>query len=687
MTILGQLALWLALLVGAWGTGVGFYGGLRRRPELIESARRATYALCGLLVVASIGLLVALLKHDFNVAYVASYTSRSLPTVYVLSAFYGGQAGSLLFWAVVLAIFGALAQLLTSRKYDYLLPYVAAVTSFVTLFFVATTLFAANPFERLPFTPADGNGLNPQLQNPGMVIHPPMLYLGYVSITIPFAFAVAALMSKRLDVGWLHAIRKWTIVSWLFLSVGITLGMWWAYVELGWGGYWAWDPVENASFLPWLTMTAFLHSVMIQEKRGMLKKWNMVLIALSFALSIFGTFITRSGVISSVHSFTQSSIGTYFLVFLAFTVVVMVWLLWTRLPMLESEAHLESMVSREASFLFNNLLLVGIAFSVFWGTMFPMVSELVRGTQVTVGPPFFNQVNIPIGLALLALTGIGPLIAWRKASLGNLRRQFAVPVTAGLVAGVLLVALGVRHFYATLTVALAVFVTATILQEFVRGVGARHRLHGEGYFQAFARLVGRNRRRYGGYIVHLAIVTYFVAFAGSAFRTDLEASLKPGESVDLASPWGYTYTFTHLGVSQFDQLNRLVSAATVEVARNGERVGIMKSEKRQHFTCAQPISPCPAPMREASFEPSTEAGIRSDLREDIYIVYAGSVEGTEEAVYKFTLNPLVWWLWYGGFVLVLGGVVTLWPATTVRTTRQGDAQGGYAAQLVEGKDA
>jgi cytochrome c-type biogenesis protein CcmF len=260
-------------------------------------------------------------------------------------------------------------------------------------------------------------------------------------------------------------------------------------------------------------------------------------------------------------------------------------------------------------------------------------------------------------------------------------------VTAGLVAGVLLVALGVRHFYATLTVALAVFVTGTILQEFVRGVGARHRLHGEGYLQAFARLVGRNRRRYGGYIVHLAIVTYFVAFAGSAFRADLEASLKPGESVDLASPWGYTYTFTHLGVSQFDQLNRLVSAATVEVARNGERVGIMKSEKRQHFTCAQPISPCPVPMREASFEPSTEAGIRSDLREDIYMVYAGSVEGTEEAVYKFTLNPLVWWLWYGGVVLVIGGVVTLWPATTVRTTRQGDAQGGYAAQLVEGKGA
>jgi len=461
MTILGQLALWMALLVGAWGTFVGFYGGLTRRYELIASARRATYVLCGLAMVASAGLLVAIFKHDFNVAYVASYTSRDLPTVYLLSAFYGGQSGSLLFWLLVLTIFAALAQWLTSRKYDHLLPYVAGVTSAVTLFFVATMLFAANPFARLAFTPADGQGLNPQLQNPGMVVHPPMLYLGYISITIPFAFAVAALLSRRLDTGWLHAIRKWTIVSWLFLSIGITLGMWWAYVELGWGGYWAWDPVENASFLPWLTMTAFLHSVMIQEKRGMLKKWNMVLISLSFFLSIFGTFITRSGIISSVHSFAQSSVGYYFLGGLIFLVIAVAWLLYTRLPMLESESHLESMVSREASFLFNNLILVGIAFSVLWGTMFPVISEIVRGSQVTVGPPFFNQVNIPLGLALLALTGIGPLIAWRKASVGNLRRQFAVPVVLGGIAAAVLTAIGMGHFYSILTISLAVFVTAT----------------------------------------------------------------------------------------------------------------------------------------------------------------------------------------------------------------------------------
>jgi cytochrome c-type biogenesis protein CcmF len=675
MTILGQLALWLALLLSAWATIVGFVGGAKQRPDLVRSARRATYALAGVLVVASFALIVALVKHDFNVAYVASYTSRNLPLVYTLSAFYGGQAGSLLFWAVVLAIFGALAQWLTGRRYEDLMPYAGAVTASIVFFFVVVTLFAANPFERLAFTPADGNGLNPQLQNPGMVIHPPMLYLGYISITIPFAFAMAALFSKRLDTGWLHAIRKWTIISWLFLSIGITLGMWWAYVELGWGGYWAWDPVENASFLPWLTMTAFLHSVMIQEKRGMLKKWNMVLISLSFLLSIFGTFITRSGIISSVHSFSQSPIGMYFGFYLIFIIVATAWVIWKRLPMLEAESHLESMVSREASFLFNNLLLVGIAFSVLWGTMFPMISELIRGTQVTVGPPFFNQVNIPIGLGLLALTGIGPLIAWRRASPGHLNRQFAVPMSAGAIVAVLLLALGMRNLYAIMTFALAAFVVGTVTQEFVRGVGARHRLHGESYPQAFARLVGRNRRRYGGYVVHLGIVLYFVAFAGQAFKTDIEASLKPGQSADLRSPWGYTYTFTHLGVSQYEELNRFTTAASVEVARDGERVGVMKSEKRQHVDS----------FGRATFEPSTEAGIRSDLREDIYIVYAGSVAGTEEAVYRFTLNPLVWWLWFGGIVLVAGGVVTLWPGSSTGADRR-RAMAGYAATL-EGSSA
>src|SRR5438045_4389886 len=449
MTVLGNLALWLALVVGMWGALAGFVGGRPGRPELAHSARRAVFAMCGALLVAVFALEWALFQHDFNVEYVAAYTSRNLPIFYTWSALYAGQKGSLLFWATVLSLFGSLALVLTPRRHSDLLPTVSGVVALVASFFISVMLFGhANPFQRLPYTPLDGSGLNPQLQNPGMVFHPPMLYLGYISITIPFAFAIAALLAKRLDADWLVAIRKWTLLSWLFLSIGICLGMWWAYVELGWGGYWAWDPVENASLLPWLTMTAFLHSVMVQEKRGMLKKWNLALIIGSWLLSIFGTFITRSGVISSVHSFTQSSVGYFFLAFLLVAAAASFTLYATRLPLLTAQTQLESMVSREASFLFNNLLFIGIAFSVLWGTLFPILSELVQGTKVTVGPPFFNQVNIPLGLALLALTGIGPLIAWRRASLPTLQRQFAVPVTVGGVAALVLRGGGVRDRYA-----------------------------------------------------------------------------------------------------------------------------------------------------------------------------------------------------------------------------------------------
>src|SRR5438105_3456928 len=418
-----------------------------------------------------------------------------------------------------------------------------------------------------------------------MVFRPPMLYLGYISITIPFAFAIAALLAKRLDADWLVAIRKWTLLSWLFLSIGICLGMWWAYVELGWGGYWAWDPVENASLRPWLTMTAFLHSVMVQEKRGMLRKWNLALIIGSWLLSIFGTFITRSGVISSVHSFTQSSVGYFFLAFLVVAAAASFTLYAIRLPLLTAETQLESMVSREASFLFNNLLLIGIAFSVLWGTLFPILSELVQGTKVTVGPPFFNQVNVPLGLA---------------------------------------------------------------------------------------RLLGRNRRRYGGYIVHTGIVILFVAFAGMAFKTETEATLRPGESASLRSPYGHTYTFTHLGISQYDALNRQITAATVEVRRNGKPIGFLTPEKRQHVDG----------LGRPTFQPSTEPAIMSMLREDLYGVLGGTVDGTEQAVFRFTINPLVWWVWYGGMVVALGGLIVMWPGGSPAARR---AQAGYTVRLVGGK--
>ncbi|MGH7629618.1 MAG: heme lyase CcmF/NrfE family subunit [Gemmatimonadales bacterium] len=651
MTLLGEFSLWLALLVGSWCTVIAFSGRWRGRPELARTVTRSAHALFVALAAATLALWVGLISHDFNIEYVAAYTSRNLPSYYIVSALWAGQKGSLLFWAVVLAFFGTLAQGLTPRRYAPLLPYVAGVTSAVVVFFVSVMLFAASPFERLPFTPPDGRGLNPQLQNIGMVVHPPMLYLGYISLTIPFAFAMAALLSRRLDTGWIHAIRKWTLVSWLLLSVGITLGMWWAYVELGWGGYWAWDPVENASLLPWLTMTAFLHSVMIQERRGMLKRWNLGLIVGTFLLSIFGTFITRSGVIASVHSFTQSNVGWFFLAFLVMVGVLAFTLLYTRWPDLEPETELDAVVSREAAFLFNNLVLVGIAFSVLWGTLFPILSEAVRGTKITVGPPFFNRVNVPLGLLLLALTGIGPLIAWRRASPRNLRRQFIGPVAGGLLMLVALAAAGIHDPYPLMALAIAGFTGTTIVQEFYRGARARVRMHGEALPLALVRLVGRNRRRYGGYLVHTGILIYFIAFAGMAFREEREATLRPGESVEMRSPFGHTYALTHLGVSQYEALNRLVSAATVEVRRDGERLGLVTSEKRQHVDS----------FGRPTFEPSTEVGIRSDLREDLYVVFAGVVNGTEQAVYRFNLNPLVWWVWFGGGILVVGGLITMWP--------------------------
>jgi cytochrome c-type biogenesis protein CcmF len=671
MTLLGQFALWVALLLGAWGAVLGFSGRWRDRPALADAVIRSVYGVFALLVVAAVALWKGLVSHDFNIEYVSSYTSRNLPSYYIFSAFWAGQKGSLLFWAIVLATFASLAQWLSAPRHRPLMPYVAAVTLSITVFFISVMVFAANPFDRLSFTPPDGRGLNPQLQNIGMVIHPPMLYLGYISIAIPFAFAMAALLSRRLDTGWIQAIRKWTLLSWLFLSVGITLGMWWAYVELGWGGYWAWDPVENASLLPWLCMSAFLHSVMIQEKRGMLKRWNMSLIIGSFLLSIFGTFITRSGVISSVHSFTQSNVGYFFLSFLVAAAILSFTLLYTRWDQLEAEAPLESMVSREAAFLFNNLVFIGIAFSVLWGTLFPILSEAVRGTKITVGPPFFNKVNVPLGLLLLALTGIGPLIAWRKASTANLKRQFTWPVATGVVVLLAMLGSGMRDFYVLVAVGLAGFVVGTLVQEFSRGTSARHRMYSESYPLAFAHLVARNRRRYGGYIVHLGMVIYFVAFCGLAFKKDQEATLKPGESVEVVSPFGHRYKFTHLGLSQYEALNRRVTAATVEVTRDGKRDGLMVSEKRQHVDS----------FGNPTFEPSTEVAIRSGLQEDVYVVFAGAVGGTEEAVYRFTLNPLVWWVWYGGLVLVVGGLITMWPGGGTMTPVQRGAQAGYEVQM------
>ena len=663
MILVGELSLWVALLMAAWSAVTSFAGGQMGREDLVASGRRGLYATAAMIVLASIGLWTALLTHDFSLKYVASNTSANMPKIYIFAAFWGGQAGSMLFWALILALYSALAIWGVREKGRELAPWACGTLAMILLFFIATTCFKANPFDRLSFVPADGRGMNPQLQNPGMAVHPPTLYLGYVATAIPFAFAIAALISRKLDAEWLSIVRRWSLISWFFLTIGITLGMWWAYVELGWSGYWAWDPVENASFLPWLTGTAFLHSIMIQEKRGMLRKWNVVLVVTTFLLAIFGTFLTRSGLVESVHTFAQSPVGTWFATFFIGSTGATIYFVYTRLKDLEAKAELESMVSREAAFLYNNLVLVGIAFSVLWGTLFPVISEWVRGTKITVGPPFFNTVNVPLGLLLLALTGIGPLIAWRKASTSNLRRQFVAPVMIGCITGLTLAVLGMRNFHALVAYTLCGFVSGTILQEFYKGIRARHDMHDESIPRATIRLIARNRRRYGGYIVHAGIVILFSAFAGLAFKKDHDVQLKGGESRELVDPLGHRWRFVSQGTSTSETLNRFVTSVGLEVWRDGVPQGIVSSEKRQHFDS----------NKQPQFEPSTEVGIRTSSALDLYVVLAGVRDETAEL--RISFNPLVVWVWIGGLVMAIGGLIVMWPQAERRRA------GGYVATL------
>ena len=664
MILVGELSLWIALLMCVWSVTLSYAGGAMRRADLIASGERGLYAGFGFIVLASAGLWTALITSDFSLRYVASFTSANLPFVYKVSAFWGGQAGSMLFWCLILAGYSALATWSNRRRVRELMPWVTGTSALVLLFFIATTAIASNPFERLDWVPADGRGLNPQLQNPAMAIHPPMLYLGYVATAVPFAFTIAALVARRLDAEWLGAVRRWALVSWVFLTLGIVLGMWWAYVELGWGGYWMWDPVENASLLPWLTGTAFLHSIMIQEKRGMLRKWNVTLVVATFMLSVLGTFITRSGVIQSVHSFAQSAVGNWFAAFMIFALVATIWLVSVRLKDLEAQAQLEAMISREAAFLYNNLVLVGIAFSVLWGTLFPIISEAVRGSKITVGESFFNSVNVPLGLLLLALTGIGPLIAWRKASVGNIQRQFAGPAAFGLITGAALFVLGIHKLYPLMTWTLSAFVTGTILQEFWKGVGARRKMYGENPVVALGRLVARNRRRYGGYVVHAGIVMLFAAFAGMAFKLEYDITLADGESYSAKDPYGRQWTFTNEGLSEFKALNREVVAIALRPTIDGRALPVITSEKRQHVDS----------RGNPTFQPSTEVGIlvRNDM--DVYVVLAGVVQ--KKAEIRVNFNPLVVWVWRGGVIMALGGLIVMWPQSEKRRR-----QGGYVAEL------
>ncbi|MBW3534680.1 MAG: heme lyase CcmF/NrfE family subunit [Gemmatimonadetes bacterium] len=661
MNILGELALWIALPVAVWGMVLGYTAGRTGRGDLQLSAERSVYAVFGLLVLASLGVIDTFLNDRFEYIYVASYSNRELETFYKVAGLWAGQTGSLLFWVLILMFFAVLSVWTNRKTNREFMPYVVGVLLTIASFFLVVLLFAdVNPFQRLGFTPANGRGLNPQLQNYWMTIHPPTLYLGFTAFTIPFAFAVSALLMGRLDSRWIKLTRKWTLLSWFFLANGIVFGMRWAYEELGWGGYWFWDPVENASLLPWLTATAFLHSIQIQENRGMLKVWNMSLVILTFVLTIFATFLTRSGLIESVHSFAENTkIAFIFLGFMGTVIIAGTVLILYRLPQLKSENHIESFISRESAFLFNNLMLLGAAFSVMWGTLYPLISEGLLGEAVAVGPPFFNRVNIPIGLVLLALTGIGPVIAWRRASKRNIKKNFTVPVAVGLAVVAVFLAVGAREWMALATFGIASFTLTVVLVEFFKGTKARKRIEGEGWAVAFGHLVGKNRRRWGGYIVHAGIVVIFAGFAGSAWDREIRQTLEPGETAEIASPLGHTYALTYEGISTTQRIpDRNLAwqaVALVSVTKDGESLGTLTTEKRGYLTWESPI---------------TEVGIRSSFLEDLYIILADADlqnlvafndPAAQAATFTFLVNPLVGWIWFGGMIVAVGGLIGLWP--------------------------
>ena len=641
MIEIGNFSLLLALFVSAYAAVVSAYGAIAEKERLILSGKQAVYAVGALLTISSLALAYAFLTHEFQVEYVASYSSRSLPAFYALSAFWAGQKGSLLLWSWLLATFAIITIFQNRRQNQELIPYVISLMMGVNLFFLILLTFVCNPFERLPFSPPDGQGLNPLLQNPGMIFHPPTLFVGYVGFTVPFAFAIAALITGQLGEAWIRTTRKWSLFSWFFLGIGVLLGAQWAYVELGWGGYWAWDPVENASLMPWLTGTAFLHSVMIQERRGMLKVWNMVLIILTFSLCIFGTFLTRSGIISSVHSFGESTVGPFLLGFLVLFLLFSIAYLIYRLPSLKSENQLDSLLSRESTFLFNNLILVGAAFSVFWGTIFPVISEAVKGVKITMGPPFFNQVNVPIGLALLLITGVCPLISWRRASAKNFRKNFLLPSSISLLVAVVLFIIGIRHTYAWLSFVLCLFVFITIVIEFYRGTKARRELTGKGYLSSFINLIAKNRRRYGGYLIHLSMVLIFFGITGSsAYQQEKEATLKKGESLRIKD-----FTVRYDRLEESADMHKITVGAELTVSNNGKELIRLRPERRYY---------------RAQEQPTTEVAIWSNPKEDLYAILVGyDTDGS--ATFKVFVNPLVAWIWAGGLGLCLGIAIILWP--------------------------
>jgi len=618
--------------------------------RLYLSGQRAALAVSFVSFFATFVLTQLLITSNFDVDYVAHYTSLETPTIYKITALWAGQAGSLLFWLFTLSVYAVIAILQNQRSQQKLMPWVMIVITTVQMFFLILVNFVTNPFipTQADFVVANGLGLNPLLQNATMAIHPPMLYLGFVGFTIPFAFSIAAMAKKEMNAMWIRTTRIWLLFVWLMLSIGIILGGWWAYQELGWGGYWAWDPVENASFMPWLTGTALMHSIIIQEKKNMLKVWNMALIIITFTLCIFGTFLTRSGVMSSVHSFTASSLGPIFLGFVFLILIVSFTLLYKRKIFLRSEKRIESITSRESGFLFNNVIFVVMCFAVFWGTLFPVISEAVRGTKITVGPPFFNQINIPIGLALLLLTGVGPLLVWRRTSKESLIRNFTIPVAVGLLTALILLIFKIRG-YVLISFTLSSFVLTTILIEFAKGTRSRMRSQNENALIALWRLMRKNRSRYGGYIVHFGVVLMFIGFTGHAFDSEKEFGLKVGEKEHLDD-----YRFELLRISEKERPNHFAWIADLKLNdSDGKTITILHPEKRVYFHRS------PDPNRR---QPHSELDIYTKINKDIYSIFNGMDTDKGVAYFKIMINPLVNWVWVGGYIFVLGTLIALYPS-------------------------
>jgi len=645
----GYAALILALVACIFSIAAYIFSLRTGRPKLADYAGWGAISAAVLFTVSVIILVIALTSHQFQIEYVAQYTSTDMTLPYLVSALWAGNAGSLFFWGWVISLCAAIIVVRKRKQRQELIPHAALIVIIVQAFFLGLLIFALNPFFKLDFVPADGIGLNPLLENPGMIFHPPLLLAGFAVFVVPFAFTVSALLTKRLDNDWLAAVRRWTLLGWLLLGVGNLIGAWWAYAELGWGGYWAWDPVENAGLMPWLTATAFIHSIMIQKRKGMLKLWNMVLIMLTFILTIFGTFITRSDVLNSVHTFGETAVGSFFLAFLIISVVGSLVLLIYRRKELRDDAEIDSFVSSEGAFLLNNILLFAATFVVFWGTIFPTLSEAVSGTRIEVGASFFNQVALPFLLVIVFLSGICIIIGWRRLSGIKLGRGMLQPAAAGLVVVIVLLIFGMRHWAALIIYFLCYFVLYAIVSQWLGEVTARSRAKAINWFKAGWNLLCTNRKRYGGLLVHISIVIIAIGIAGSSiFDVETEAELLPGEQMSINE---YTLTYNSLYVEGSD--SKMIIIADMDAYKDGNSIGKMEPEVIFHRSFEQPV---------------TEVAIRTTPVEDLYVVLASwetiTLEDGSEIVragFIAKINPLVVWIWIGGFLFLAGGLVAFWP--------------------------